>query len=101
MAINLIRQIDKVIVHGIKPSCATGKMHLLDAEIGLYELKGYDGANREMAYVLYSEPLEIVPLFSFKGHQGSGKIHSEIKKAKPLAKIAMGLLRQMRSDRAN
>lgn len=101
MAINLIRQIDKVIDRGIKQSCATGKMRLIDAGIGLYELKGYDGANREMAYVLYSEPLEVVLPFSFKGHQGSGNIHLEIKKARPLAKIAMNLLEQMHADKTD
>lgn len=39
-AVNLINQIDKIISHGIKASCATGKLRLLDAELGLYELKG-------------------------------------------------------------
>ena len=87
-AVNLINQIDKIISHGIKASCATGKLRLLDAELGLYELKGYSAVNREMAYILYQEPLKIVLLFSFKGHQGSGNIHSEIKKARPIARAA-------------
>lgn len=94
-AVNLINQIDKIISHGIKASCATGKLRLLDAELGLYELKGYSGVNREMAYILYQEPLRIVLLFSFKGHQGSGNIHSEIKKARPIARAAKELLAQI------
>lgn len=94
-AVNLINQIDKIISHGIKASCATGKLRLLDAELGLYELKGYSGVNREMAYILYQEPLKIVLLFSFKGHQGSGNIHSEIKKARPIARAAKELLVQI------
>lgn len=93
-AVNLINQIDKIISHGIKASCATGKLRLLDAELGLYELKGYSGVNREMAYILYQEPLRIV-LLSFKGHQGSGNIHSEIKKARPIARAAKELLAQI------
>lgn len=72
-AVNLINQIDKIISHGIKASCATGKLRLLDAELGLYELKGYSGVNREMAYILYQEPLRIVLLFSFKGASGKRK----------------------------
>lgn len=71
------------------------KLRLLDAELGLYELKGYSGVNREMAYILYQEPLRIVLLFSFKGHQGSGNIHSEIKKARPIARAAKELLVQV------
>ena len=30
----------------------TNKMRLLDTKIGLYELKGYSGVDREMVYVL-------------------------------------------------
>ena len=32
---------------------------------------------------------------SFKGHQGSGNIHSEIKKARPIARAAKELLAQV------
>ena len=94
-AINLVRQIDKIIRYGIQDSCMTNKMRLLDTKIGLYELKGHSGVDREMVYVLVRAPLEIVLLFSFKGHQGSGNIHSEIHRARPLAKIAAELLHEL------
>ena len=94
-AVNLIRQIDKIIDCGIKSSCATGKLRLLNAEIGLYEVKGYAGVNREMAYIVYQEPLKVVLLFSFKGHQGSGNIHSGIRKARPLAIVANKLVNHL------
>lgn len=99
-AIKLIKQIDKIIAYGMQTSCATNKMRLLDAKTGLYELKGYDGAHREMTYILVRDPLEIVLLFSFRGHQGSGNIHAEIKKATPLAVIASKLLKDMHEKRS-
>lgn len=47
---------------------------------------------REMAYILCRKPPEVVLLFQFDGHQGSGNAHKEIDKAKPLVLAASGLL---------
>lgn len=59
---------------------------------GLYEIKGYSGIKREMAYILCRKPPEVVLLFQFDGHQGSGNAHSEIDRAKPLVRAASDLL---------
>ena len=98
-AANLIRQIMKIEEYGIRKSCITGKLRKIDEVPGLYEIKGYAGVNREMAYIYCAEPPEIVLLFHFKGHQGSsGNIHKEIKRAKPLAKIAADLIESAKSQ---
>lgn len=64
-------------------------LRCLDSEVDLFEIKGYDGAHRVMC-VLRDEA---VLLFHFKGHSGTGSIPpKDIKKARRLAKIAIGLL---------
>lgn len=70
----------------------TSKLRCIDSKIGLYELKGFDGANREMIYAICQGADKIVLLFWFKGHQGSGNISKEIERAKRLAVIARQLL---------
>lgn len=72
-----------------------GKLRCLDQETGLYEVKGFDGVAREMAYIVCKEPLRIVLLYRFKGHQGSGNIHKEIKSARKLALEASVQLEQL------
>lgn len=89
----LIAQISKIMDYGIQKSCATSKLRCIDASIGLYEIKGFDEANREMAYVICKSPAQIVLLHWFKGHQGSSNISPEIKHAKPLALKAASLLK--------
>lgn len=61
---------------------------------GLYEAKGYSGVKREMAYILCRKSPEIVLLFQFDSHQGTGNIHKEIDKAKPLVLEASRLLEE-------
>lgn len=62
-----------------------GKLRCLDAALGLYEIKGFDGVNREMAYILCEEPAQVVLLRWFKGHQGSGNIQVGIDLSSKLA----------------
>ena len=81
----LFKQVEKIIDHGVVASCLTGKLRCLDSEIGLYEVKGFDGAAREMAHIVCKDSAHIVLLRRFKGHQGGGNIHKEIKLAKDLA----------------
>lgn len=92
--INLFNQISKIREYGVKTSCGTNKLRLLDASINLYEIKGYAGVNREMA-VIVANATDVVLLFEFKGHQGSGNIQNEIDKAKALAEIAHDLLKSV------
>ncbi len=89
----LFKQIAKIIDYGVRVSCGTGKLRCLDSALGLYEIKGFDGVNREMAYVLCKEPAQIVLLRWFRGHQGSGNIQAEIDRAGELAIEAASQLR--------
>ena len=84
----LFLQLRKIIDYGVATSCQTKKLRCLDSETGLYEIKGFDGAAREMAYIVCKDPKRIVLLHRFKGHQGSGNIHGELLKAKKLAREA-------------
>ena len=98
LAVKLIRQIAKIKEYGIGKSCAMGKLRKIDQVQGLYEVKGYARADREMAYIYSGEPPEIVLLFHFRGHQGSSdNIHKEIKRAKPLVRIAANLIESNRT----
>lgn len=90
--INLVHQIKKIQDSGVEASCKTGKLRTINQVPGLYEIKGYSGAKREMAFVLCRKPPEIVLLFRFVGHRGSGNISKEIDRAKPLVRIASDLL---------
>lgn len=81
----LFKQVEKIIDYGVVASCQTGKLRCLDSEIGLYEIKGFDGVAREMAYIVCKDSAHIVLLRRFKGHQGSGNIHKEIELARDLA----------------
>lgn len=88
----MINQISKVYDYGLKDVSGTSKLRCIDPKIGLYELKGFDGVNREMVYAICQGVDKIVLLFWFKGHQGSGNISKEVKRAKQLAPIAKQLL---------
>ncbi|MFR4501701.1 MAG: hypothetical protein ACLUBM_02190 [Collinsella sp.] len=88
----MIDQISKIYDYGLKVASGTSKLRCIDSKIGLYELKGFDGANREMIYAICQGVDKIVLLFWFKGHQGSGNISKEIERAKRLAVIARQLL---------
>lgn len=88
----MINQISKIYDYGLKNVSGTSKLRCIDPKIGLYELKGFDGVNREMVYAICQGVDKIVLLFWFKGHQGSGNISKEIKRAKQLAAIAKQLL---------
>ena len=54
-------------------------------DLGLREIKGFDGVDCEMVYILYEEPAQVVLLRWFKGHQGSGNIQAEIDLSSKLA----------------
>lgn len=88
----LFLQIGKIIDYGISVSCGTGKLRCLDAKMGLYEIKGFDGANREMAYIICKEPAQIVLLHWFRGHQGSGNIQREMDACRKSALVASMLM---------
>lgn len=88
----LLSHVSKINDYGIQISSATSKVRLLDSKASLYEIKGFNGTDREMAYVICRDSTKVVLLYLFKGHQGSGNIHAEIKYAKKLAKIASKLL---------
>lgn len=96
VARKMIDQISKIYDYGIKVVSGTSKLRCIDSKIGLYELKGFDGANREMIYAICQGVGKIVLLFWFKGHQGSGNISKEIERAKRLAVIARQLLESER-----
>ena len=91
----LFLQLAKIIDYGVAVSCRTEKLRCLDQETGLYEVKGFDGVAREMAYIVCKEPPRIVLLYRFRGHQGSGNIHKEIKSARKLALEASVQLEQL------
>lgn len=91
----LFSQLAKIIDYGVAVSCRTEKLRCLDQETGLYEIKGFDGVAREMAYIVCKEPPRIVLLYRFRGHQGSGNIHKEIKSARKLALEASVQLEQL------
>ena len=91
----LFLQISKILDHGIPASCRTNKLRCLDPATGLYEVKGFDGAAREMAYIVCNDQAQIVLLRYFKGHQGSGNIHKEIKLANNLALKASAQLKRL------
>ena len=92
----MIVQISKVYDYGLRVANGTSKLRCIDSKIGLYELKGFDGVNREMIYAICQGVDIIVLLFWFKGHQGSGNISKEIERAKRLAVIARQLLESER-----
>lgn len=92
VAVNLINQVKRILDYGVETSCKTNKLRKINQVPGLYEIKGYSGVKREMAYILCRKPPEVVLLFQFDGHQGSGNAHKEIDKAKPLVLAASGLL---------
>lgn len=92
----MVDQISKIYDYGLKVASGTSKLPCIDSKIGLYELKGFDGANREMIYAICQGVDKIVLLFWFKGHQGSGNISKEIERAKRLAVIARQLLESER-----
>lgn len=92
VAVNLANQIKRILDYGIEVSCKTCKLRKINRVPGLYEVKGYSGVKREMVYFLCRKPPEIVLLFQFSGHQGSGNAHKEIDKAKPLVLAASDLL---------
>lgn len=92
----MVDQISKIYDYGLKVASETSKLRCIDSKIGLYELKGFDGANREMIYAICQGVDKIVLLFWFKGHQGSGNISKEIERAKRLAVIARQLLESER-----
>lgn len=48
----MIDQISKIYDYGLKVASGTSKLRCIDSKIGLYELKGFDGANREMIYAI-------------------------------------------------
>lgn len=99
IAMNLISQICKIQDSDLSTACMTGKMRCLDAKEGLYEIKGFAGAQREMAYVVCAGKTDIVLLGMFKGHQGkSGNISRQIKKSIPLARKANKLLKEKVSE---
>lgn len=81
----LFLQLVKIIDYGVAASCQTGKLRCLDSRAGLFEIQGFDGVAREMAYIVCSDSAHIVLLRRFRGHQGGGNIHKEIKLAKELA----------------
>ena len=91
----LFLQLGKIIDYGVATSCQTQKLRCLDSETGLYEIKGFDGAAREMAYIVCKDPAHIVLLHRFRGHQGSGNIHREIKQTKRLALEASAQLERL------
>lgn len=88
----MIEQISKIYDYGLKVASGTSKLRCIDSKIGLYELKGFDGVNREMIYAICQGSDKIVLLFWFKGHKGSGNISKEVERAKRLAPIARRLL---------
>ena len=92
VAVNLINQVKRILDYGVETSCKTNKLRKINQVPGLYEIKGYSGVKREMAYILCRKPPKVVLLFQFDGHQGSGNAHKEIDKAKPLVLAASGLL---------
>lgn len=61
----------------------------------VFEIKGFDGVAREMAYIVCSDSAHIVLLRRFRGHQGGGNIHKEIKLAKELAMEVSAQLNQL------
>lgn len=91
----LFLQLGKIIDYGVATSCQTQKLRCLDSETGLYEIKGFDGAAREMAYIVCKDPAHIVLLHRFRGHQGSGNIHREIKQTRKLALEASAQLERL------
>lgn len=94
VAVNLVNQVKRILDYGVEVSCRTNKLRKINQVPGLYEIKGYAGNKREMAYVLCEKPPEIVFLFQFDGHQGSGNVHREIAKARPLVCAASSLLKK-------
>ncbi len=94
VAVNLINQIKRILDYGVEASCKVNKLRKINQVPGLYEVKGYSGVKREMAYILCRKPPEVVLLFQFDGHQGSGNVHKEIDKAKPLVSAASRLLKE-------
>ena len=95
VARKIIDQISKIYDYGLLAASGTSKLRCIDAASGLYELKGFDGARREMVYALCKGPDKIVLLFGFKGHQGSGNIQKEIKRGMRLASIARELMESL------
>ena len=91
----LFLQLGKIIDYGVATSCQTQKLRCLDSETGLYEIKGFDGAAREMAYIVCKDPAHIVLLHRFRGHQGSVNIHREIKQTRKLALEASAQLERL------
>lgn len=92
----LLKQLQKIKEYGVRASCEANKLRLIDAGSNLYEVKGFDGVNREMTCCAVQDKygsVEIVLLFAFRGHQGSNKNKgSDIKKGKRLSRIAYRLL---------
>lgn len=91
----LLLQLRKIKQYGIPHSVQADKLTPIDGSVGLYEIKGYDGVNREMSVCACQtgNELEIVLLFPFRGHQGTDKIKkSEMEKGKKLSRIARELL---------
>lgn len=59
----MINQISKVYDYGLKDVTGTSKLRCIEPKIGLYELKGFDGVNREMVYAICQGVDKIVLLF--------------------------------------
>lgn len=78
---------------GIQWAINASKLKVLDGNIGLIEIKNFEGVQRVLCYMPENEPLYIIMLKNFEGHQGSDKIPPALlKQYKRLAKDAAELL---------
>lgn len=94
----LIVQLRKICQYGIAASCRTDKLRMLDSRASLYEIKGFDGVNREMSCCVTEQGgvVRIALLFPFRGHQGGDKIKSaDMQRGKELSCIAKALIKEM------
>ena len=93
----LIVHLRKICQYGITTSCRTDKLRMLDSKTGLYEIKGFDGVNREMSCCITEQGgvARIALLFPFRGHQGGDKIKPAVmERGKELSCIAKSLMKE-------
>lgn len=80
---------------GTRWAVQSNKLRVLNGNIGVAEIKGFEGVWRVLCYIEDSDLSNAVMLKAFRGHQGSDQIPPEIiRQGNRLAGIAKEILKE-------